>query len=260
MELVTYFGDQQRLTSDRDSECRRTVGSDLYGHVTITGLIDFLCRSNTERRPQPGSPAPAPDAATALRTIANFLLIALFVQLAFDSAEHFAYAVTLSSSGMLIVNALILGLFLCRREAKTETTSAALWLLGYAGTMLPLLMRPSEPPGRGMAGAIVELAGLAMLTAALLSLRRSFAIVPANHGVREGGFYRLVRHPVYLSELTLLLGVLIANPTPRNTTLWLIECGLQFARALAEERHLAADPSYLAYCKRVRYRFIPVLL
>jgi protein-S-isoprenylcysteine O-methyltransferase Ste14 len=226
----------------------------------ITRLIDFLCRSRTGRRAQPGTPLPSPDTATALRTIANFILIALFVQLAFDSVQHFMDAATLSSSGMLVVNGLILGLFLSRREAKTETTSAALWLLGYAGTMLPLLMRPSEPPGRGLAGTIVELAGLAMLTAALLSLRRSFAIVPANHGVREGGFYRLVRHPVYISELTLLLGVLIANPTRRNALLWLIECGLQFARAVAEERLLAADPRYLAYCGRVRYRFIPAIL
>jgi protein-S-isoprenylcysteine O-methyltransferase Ste14 len=225
--------------------------------MTITGLIHFLCRSG---RPQPGMPAQSPDLATALRTIANFILIALFVQLALDSVEHFVYAATLSSSGMLLVNGLILGLFLGRREAKSETTSPALWLLGYAGTLLPLLMRPSMPPGRGMAGAVVELAGLAMLAAALLSLRRSFAIVPANHGVREGGFYRLVRHPVYLSELTLLLGVLIANPTLWNALLWLIECGLQLARAHAEERHLAADPRYLAYCGRVRYRFIPAIL
>ena len=228
--------------------------------MTITGLIDFLCRSSTVRRPQSNTPSPGPDAATAARTIANFVLIALFVELAFDSVEHFVDAATLSSSGMLIVNGLILGLFLSRREAKTETTSPALWLLGYVGTMLPLLMRPSVPPGRSMAGAIVELAGLGMLTAALFSLRRSFAIVPANHGVREGGFYRLVRHPVYLSEMTLLLGVLIANPTPRNGLLWLIEWGLQFARAVAEERHLAADPRYVAYCDRVRYRFIPAVL
>jgi protein-S-isoprenylcysteine O-methyltransferase Ste14 len=226
----------------------------------ISLLIDFLCRSRGARRARPGTPLASPDTATALRTIANFLLIALFLQLAFDSVQHFMDAVTLSSCGMLVVNGLILGLFLSRREAKTETTSTALWLLGYTGTMLPLLMRPSEPPGRGMAGAIVELAGLAMLTAALLSLRRSFAIVPANHGVREGGFYRFVRHPVYVSELILLLGVLIANPTRRNTLLWLIECGLQFARAVAEERHLAADPCYLAYRGRVRYRFIPAIL
>lgn len=228
--------------------------------MAIARLVNFLCRSSTARPTQPSAPLSSPDAATALRAIANFLLLALFVQLAFDSVQHFMDAATLSSSGMLVVNGLILGLFLSRCEAKTETTSAALWVLGYAGTMLPLLMRPSQPPGRGMAGAVVELAGLVMLTMALLSLQRSFAIVPANHGVRAGGFYRFVRHPVYLSELTLLLGVLIANPTPRNAAIWLIECGLQFARAVAEERHLAADPCYLAYCERVRYRFIPAIV
>src|SRR6185312_1582555 len=148
-----------------DQEARNRIASQPpKTHMSISLLIDFLCRSGTTRRAQSGAHSPSPDTATALRTIANFLLIALFVQLAFDSIQHFMYAATLSSSGMLAVNGLILGLFLCRREAKSETTSAALWLLGYTGTMLPLLMRPSEPPGRGMAGAIVELAGLAMLT------------------------------------------------------------------------------------------------
>ncbi|MDE2052970.1 MAG: hypothetical protein KGJ72_18345, partial [Gammaproteobacteria bacterium] len=71
----------------------------------ISGLIDFLCRSSAGR-PQPGTASPSPDAATALRTIANFILIALFVQLAFDSVEHFIYAATLSSTGMLLVNGL----------------------------------------------------------------------------------------------------------------------------------------------------------
>lgn len=228
--------------------------------MTIAPFVYFLCRSYPGRGQQPDGRLPPPDLATALRAIANFILIALFVELAIDAVEHFADGVTPSSSGILIVNGLILGLFLGRREAKTETTSPVLWLLAYAGTMLTLLMRPSVPPGRSMVGAAVELAGLAMLSLALLSLRRSFAVVPANHGVREGGFYRLVRHPVYLSEMTLLLGVVITDPTFRNTTIWLVECGLQFARALAEERHLAADPSYLAYCRRVRYRFIPVIL
>jgi len=28
-------------------------------------------------------------------------------------------------------------------------------------------------------------------------------------------------------------------------------------RALTEERHLMKDPEYRAYCKKVKYRFIP---
>jgi protein-S-isoprenylcysteine O-methyltransferase Ste14 len=32
---------------------------------------------------------------------------------------------------------------------------------------------------------------------------------------------------------------------------------IYFLRAVTEERHLSSDPDYLAYCKRVPYRFIP---
>ena len=227
-----------------------------FGAVDISAFSPGLSRWRSRWREREH-----PDFAAALRTIANFLVIALFAQFVFDSGQDFLYKATLNTGGMLMVNGLYFGLFISRREAKTETTSPALWALGYAGMIVPLQMRASPPhPGGAVAGALIELAGLAMLIAALLSLRRSFAVVPANRGVRDGGFYRLVRHPVYLSELTLLLGVLIANPTPRNTVLWLAECGLQIARALAEERHLLADPCYRAYCRRVRYRLIPAIL
>lgn len=230
--------------------------------MAIGGLIDALNRHSAKWPAQPPADtrSRSAEAAAALRTIANVLVIALLAELAFRNTERFLSAPTPNTAAMVIINGLFLGLFLWRRDAKTETTSPGLWLLGYAGTMLPLMMRASRHPGQGMAGFIVEFAGLAMLIIALLSLRRSFAVVPANRGVRDDGFYRLVRHPVYLSELTLLLGVVIANPTPWNTLLWLAECGLQFARAVAEERHLAADMRYRAYCERVRYRLIPSIL
>jgi protein-S-isoprenylcysteine O-methyltransferase Ste14 len=52
----------------------------------------------------------------------------------------------------------------------------------------------------------------------------------------------------------------LVNPALANWLLWLCECGLQVARALAEENLLLSDPEYRAYRARVRYRLVPGLV
>lgn len=224
----------------------------------------YLLSSNTDvrsastRTSAAASRAGAPwTMSPSLRTILNLVIVAQFTLLAIASYQRYVSSGTTSTFAVLTVNLLFLGLFLTRRAASDETGSGALWALAYAGTTLPLLMRPAAP-GRGAhIGAGLELVGIAMLAIALLSLRRSFGVVPGNRGIRREGMYRLVRHPVYLSELVLLLGVALANPAALNAVIWVGECALQLARARAEERFLAADPLYRAYSLQVRYRLIP---
>ncbi len=79
---------------------------------------------------------------------------------------------------------------------------------------------------------------MVMVVAGLMSLRRSFAVVPGNRGVRDGGLYRIVRHPIYISELVAVLGAVLVSSTIANWALWLTLCGVQFARARAEEEFL----------------------
>ncbi len=190
----------------------------------------------------------------------NILVVLLLLLLAVSSYRRFISSHSLSSFGILTVNTLFLCLFVTRRTPKSETASLPLWLLATAGVALPLLLRPSAAAGSSSIGYGMQLAGLVMLAGSLLSLRRSFALVPGNRGVRDGGLYRIVRHPMYLSELTILLGVVVANPTTANMIVWVCEFGLQFARARAEEDFLGADPIYRAYRERVPYRLLPGLL
>jgi protein-S-isoprenylcysteine O-methyltransferase Ste14 len=204
-------------------------------------------------------PAPSFVVNVALAAM-NILVLVLFVLLVISSYRHFLSSGTIRSFGVVAVSTLFLALFLARRPAQSETVSLPLWVLGIAGTALPLLLRPSDAPGVGHAGAALQIVGLVCLALALLSLRRSFAVVPANRGIRDGGLYRIVRHPVYLSELVVLLGVVVSNPTTANAAILVCECALQFARACAEERFLSADPAYRAYRERVRYRLIPGLI
>lgn len=80
-----------------------------------------------------------------------------------------------------------------------------------------------------------------------------------NRGIVEHGPYRWVRHPHYLTKVTVFwIGVipsLIHN-------YWLIG-GMIFwttiyvLRALSEEQHLKKDPAYVSYMKKVKWRFIP---
>jgi protein-S-isoprenylcysteine O-methyltransferase Ste14 len=207
-----------------------------------------------------------PESASTSRVVRifkaalNILVLALFVLLAVVSYRHFTASGSVCSFSILAVNALFLGLFLSRRPAKSETPRLSLWLLSLTGTALPLLLRPTDGAGFVGAGIVIQVTGLGMVAAGLLSLRRSFAVVPGNRGIRDGGPYRIVRHPIYISELIALLGAVLVSPTVTNWIIWLCECGLQFARACAEEDFLAADPVYRAYRERVPYRLLPGLL
>ncbi len=81
-----------------------------------------------------------------------------------------------------------------------------------------------------------------------------------NRGIVAKGPYRVVRHPAYISKnlvwLIMTFPAILSGDAGAIFTiaLWF---GVYFVRALTEERHLLADPDYVEYCKKVRYRFIP---
>lgn len=204
--------------------------------------------------------SPAVSATGVVQAALNIVLVVLLVLLVVSSYRSFRISHSVSSFGVLAVNALFLGLFITRPPAKSETSSLPVWLLATAGVVLPLLLRPGGTVQYPLLGYALQVGGLGMVGASILSLRRSFAVVPGNRGIRSGGVYRVVRHPMYLSELATLLGVVLANLSAANLVVWLCECGVQYARARAEEDFLSADPEYRAYRERVRYRLVPGLL
>jgi protein-S-isoprenylcysteine O-methyltransferase Ste14 len=78
-----------------------------------------------------------------------------------------------------------------------------------------------------------------------------------NRGIVTGGAFAWVRHPAYAAKnLAWWLGILPAFSLPAvlSMAFWSF---VYFLRAVTEERHLMNDPDYRAYCKKVRYRFIP---
>jgi len=202
----------------------------------------------------------APKFARLCQAAINILVVLLFGLLVMSAYHHFASTGSTRFLGIFIVNSLFFALFITRKPAKAESESLPLWVLAVAGTVCPLLVRPSEGAGSMVIGSIIQIVGIALIAGGLMSLRRSFAVVPANRGIRNGGLYRIVRHPLYFSELVALLGGVLTNPSVANWVIWSCACGLQYARARAEENFLSSDPAYRAYSERVRYRLIPGLI
>lgn len=195
--------------------------------------------------------------SSAVKIVANAVVILGFGLMAYACYRKYRETGSINWFGLLIVNSLFVAMYIAKRDATSISASPLLWLLAFAGTCVPLVMRPTAPSASALTGNFLQVVGLCGVVASLLSLRRSFGIVPAHRGVRTRGLYRFVRHPLYASELFAILGFVIANPSLWNISFWLGDCLLNFARARAEEAFLGRDPVYSQYQARVRYRFIP---
>jgi protein-S-isoprenylcysteine O-methyltransferase Ste14 len=198
--------------------------------------------------------------ASVLRIGSTAVLVLAFGLMAYASYRKFTDSGSINMLGLCAVNTVFVALFVSRRDATSISTSPGLWLIAFGGTFLPLLMRPNTIGPFTTVGNAIQLVGMLGIIASLMSLRRSFGIVPANRGIRTQGLYNVVRHPLYASELITLGGFAIVSPSLWNVSLWLCDFALQLARAYAEERFLSEDSSYLQYRSRVKYRLIPLII
>jgi protein-S-isoprenylcysteine O-methyltransferase Ste14 len=144
-------------------------------------------------------------------------------------------------------------LMLSRRSAKSKGT----WgeqLLGWSSAILPMAILRPVRGGWMVPAAVLQGLGMAGMLAGLWSLGRSFGIAPADRGLVTRGLYRMIRHPMYASELVFNAGFLLANPSWTNALALLLIAGTQIARIVREERVIG---DYSDYAARVRWRLIP---
>ena len=162
---------------------------------------------------------------------------------------------------LLVSEGVVVLFILLRRPTRDISRRSQDWLLGLAGTLLPLLA--IAPQGASVLPLLlcegIMVAGFALQLSAKLTLRRSFGVVAANRGVKASGPYRLVRHPMYAGYALTHIGFLLAGPTLWNLAIYGTVLTIAVRRIVAEERVLCEDPAYRALAAKVRFRLLPLV-
>ena len=130
-----------------------------------------------------------------------------------------------------------------------------------AGSFLSLALAflPMTPLDHGVIGLalLMMIVGTALSFYVLLCLGTSFSVMAEARRLVTGGPYRVVRHPLYLCEMTAILGALILHFSELAAILIAVQFVMQFRRMANEEAVLRSTfPEYAAYAAAVP-RFIP---
>lgn len=151
--------------------------------------------------------------------------------------------------------ALIIWCYLRRGRAVATSRSITGHAAAVAATLipftLPLLHGASPGVGQRYAGYLLVVAGTGWAVWSVRFLGRSISVIAQARAVVDTGPYRLVRHPLYLGEITSSLGVAVVVGSVWAFCAWVALCLLQAYRALREEQVLlTALPGYRAYRAR----------
>ncbi len=163
---------------------------------------------------------------------------------------------------MLVASVLVAVTIAAARRSKPARPATS--VLAYAATAVAVgsLYFIDAPTSGTAAGAVI--AGLALAFAAgvwmlmsVIALGRCFGLLPEARGLVIRGPYRLVRHPIYLGEITAVLGLSIASPSFRNSVVLAVFVVAQAIRMRLEEAALLHQfPAYQQYADS-RPRLIP---
>lgn len=130
--------------------------------------------------------------------------------------------------------------------------------VAFLGTSVNLLVMPiGFAVVSNAVSTVLVFSGAAIALGAKLSLRRSFGMVAANRGIKRGGLYRFVRHPMYAGYIVNQLGFLLLFLSPWNLAVYAIAWLAQIARVVEEEQFLLQDSEYRQYAGKVRSRLVP---
>ena len=161
-----------------------------------------------------------------------------------------------------IYNVTISLLFLIRTRPIAVSMNPVHWVVGLVTSFSGFLFSPQMTTNNAAVMASADsliVAAILLGIATALTLGRSYDFLPALRGVKTGGVYRIVRHPMYLSSIAIKLGYTLRHGSIYNVLLLVCVVILYDRRARYEEQVMSRSNAYADYLKKVRYRFLPRL-
>jgi protein-S-isoprenylcysteine O-methyltransferase Ste14 len=191
--------------------------------------------------------------------LTNLLLATLFFVFAYVHVQRFLVQPRLSVLLIIAVEGLVAVMLIIRRDPENTLHGWKTWLATSVGTFAPLLLRPIDATADLLVGQVLQVVALVLQVGGVLSLNRSFGLLPAHRGVKSDGLYRWVRHPLYSAYLMAHVGYLASNLSWANFLVVVTGAAFQVVRILQEERLLLQYPDYARYSGVTRWRLVPAI-
>jgi protein-S-isoprenylcysteine O-methyltransferase Ste14 len=148
--------------------------------------------------------------------------------------------------------------FVFRKPVKEVDRSFKSLGAAWLGNFLPFaLILHNHSDWAGPVPTAIEVVTVALAIWTVLSLRSSMGVAPANRGIKTGGPYKFIRHPLYTLVIISQIGLLMEYPSIINGVILTVAIVFKGFMIRNEERVLRNDPAYVEYSQKVRYRVIP---
>ena len=188
-----------------------------------------------------------------------FMLLALCVAIRIGSFTD-PWPSLLSSFCLSIFYMLVAVLIMTRSPAKAHADGVLPRIAALVGSYMPWTITffgKTDQALPNLLSTACVLIGTIMMLVTIRHLGRSFSLVPQARSVVQTGPYRWVKHPLYLSEEIVILGVVLQYLTPATVIVLVLHISVQVCRILYEEDLLRRNfPEYSSY-EASRWRLIP---
>ena len=189
-----------------------------------------------------------------------FMLLALVVAIKIGGSLTDPWPSLLSSFCLAVFYMLLTVLIMTRSPAKASADGLPPRIAAFVGSYFPWTISVFGKTDQALPNLLSTacvLIGMIMMLVTIRHLGRAFSVVPQARSVVQTGPYRWIKHPLYLSEEIVVLGVVLQYLTPVTVILLILHIGVQVCRILYEEDLLRRNcPEYSSY-EASRWRLIP---
>ena len=189
-----------------------------------------------------------------------FMLLALVVAIKIGASLTDPWPSLLSNFCLAIFYTLLTVLIMTRPPAKAQAAGLLPRIAAFVGSYMPWTITffgKTDQALPNLLSTACVLIGMIMMLVTIRHLGRAFSLVPQARSVVQTGPYRWVKHPLYLSEEIVILGVVLQYLTPVTVLVLIVHIGIQVCRILYEEDLLRRNfPEYSSY-EASRWRVIP---